>query len=80
MKMKRLLNVTAVLIMLSSCGNDWPKEDQSAFMETCVRDSGGRTSACKCVLKKLMNAHAAKDGFIPEDKIKKDVKECLKEM
>ena len=46
--MKRLLNVTAVLIMLSSCGNDWPKEDQSAFMETCVRDSGGRTSACKC--------------------------------
>ena len=77
---KRLLNVTAVLIMLSSCGNDWPEEYQSSFMKACVRDLGGRTSACKCVLKKLMKAHAAKDGFIPEEKIKQDVKECLKEM
>lgn len=74
------LTILIAVILLSSCGNDWPEEDQSSFMKACVRDSGGRTSACKCVLKKLMKAHAAKDGFIPEEKIKQDVKECLEEM
>ena len=72
--------IIIAVMLLSSCGNDWPEEDQSSFMKACVRDSGGRTSACKCVLKKLMKDPAAKDGFIPEEKIKQDVKECLEEM